>query len=525
MSMDIPWALKVLRDATPEVLWEHRQEIEVALVHIGKRLRPTSPSTSCSGESIASPPSIFDQSSSDGLSESESNVDYRIVPAEPERRRLENFEHETMSGGHSSSDSESSQGLSRCASRSKAKDWPAKLLAASANDLPWLCTFLSKGPTMILEERKMDRRDERIRDIQLVEGNDHPGKEDRIFRGLAQRSLGLEFTRIQQKANKGQTRVDELCDSICSTDPEIRARIHRRSNFITKHLHHFTFSPDDKDLVLRSINAGVKQLVVEKLLEKQLKERGRSSSACGISAIAALNLSTFRNLRFEEIPRLIDLLLLESSSVQMYLDSTPPGAVQTFQIADILAVISSTFSNLQHVYNGSRCPMQQQDLELPARPGYFPTVLPQTPMYESSVTAPPTTPSSMPTKRRRLNAPAASLSGSLDHTMDKQFAGSESTQHDSNQFGGADPRLSNNISGSTFPAAGYCDVTQVVNYDQAGCGFNDINQLLGEGLYFNVFPSRSQADPEGHGFCDVTLAVRDYTPQNTSFVNSVVGFS
>lgn len=37
MSMDIPSALNVLRDATPEALWEH-QEIEVTLVNISKRL-------------------------------------------------------------------------------------------------------------------------------------------------------------------------------------------------------------------------------------------------------------------------------------------------------------------------------------------------------------------------------------------------------------------------------------------------------------------------------------------------------
>lgn len=38
ISMDISSALKVLRDATPEALWQHRQEIEVTLVNIGKRL-------------------------------------------------------------------------------------------------------------------------------------------------------------------------------------------------------------------------------------------------------------------------------------------------------------------------------------------------------------------------------------------------------------------------------------------------------------------------------------------------------
>lgn len=39
VRMDISSALKVLRDATLDALWEHRQEIEITLVNISKRLR------------------------------------------------------------------------------------------------------------------------------------------------------------------------------------------------------------------------------------------------------------------------------------------------------------------------------------------------------------------------------------------------------------------------------------------------------------------------------------------------------
>ncbi|GFF44582.1 hypothetical protein IFM51744_05855 [Aspergillus udagawae] len=531
--MDIPSALNVLRDATPEALWEHRQEIEVTLVNISKRLESASSVMTCSDVSIVGLPGIFDQSSSDELSESQSNVDYRIIPPEQEGHRLDDSEHETMSRGHSSTDSDISQSSSHIAPRSRAKDWPAKLMAAFADDLPWLCTFLARDPTMILDERKRLKKDERILDIQLVEGNDHPGREDRIFRGLAQRSMGLQFTRLQQKANKGQTRVDELCDSICSTDPEIRARIHKRTNFITKHLQHFAFSPDDKDLVLRSINAGVKQLVVEKLFEKRLKERGCPSTACAISAITALNSFSFKSLRYEDIPRFIDLIFLESSNVQVHIGSTATGPAQvgTFHVADILAVMSSTFSNLQRHYN-VRCSMKEQDLEPPPRPEFFPTVLPQTPVHETSVNAHPTTPSGRPTKRRRLNVSAGSSASYQDHTsMGTQSAESGFTQHGGNQYDETVPRLPNNDPGSaifspgTFPTASYYDVTQVVNYDQAERGFNDINQLLGEGLYFNGYPLRRQPGPDGYEFCDVTHAVQDYTPQNTSFVNSVIAYS
>jgi hypothetical protein len=157
--------------------------------------------------------------------------------------------------------------------------------------------------------------------------------------------------------------------------------------------------------------------------------------------------------------------------------------------------------------------------------GYVPLsesfALPQTQVHQTSVTARPTTPPRSPTKRRRLNVSAALQPSSQDDaSINTQAAESD---HGGNQFDEPNPRLSNITNSSifsqnVFPTPGFCDVTQVVNYDQAGCGFNDINQLLGEGLYFNIYPPRRQvADPEGYGFSDVTHAVQDYTPQNTFF--------
>ncbi|KAL7649176.1 hypothetical protein ACMYSQ_012401 [Aspergillus niger] len=537
--MDISSALQVLRDAKLDALWEHRQEIEITLSNISRRLRSTSPSTNSSDEPVFSPPQILDSSSSDELFESESNVDYHVIRHGPERRHVGNSQHGTISEGHGSTDPENSQSSSspsHTRSRPQAKDWSSTLLAAAADDLPWLCTFLSQDPAMILDERTRERKDERIRDIQLVEGNDHAGRVEKIFRGLAQRSMGLQFTQIQRNANAGMTRVDELCDSICATDLKMRARIQRRTNSISKHLHHFTFSPDDRELVLRSINHGVKQLVVERLFERRLRESGRPSAACGISAFAALNMLSFKSLRFEDIPRFIDLLFLQTSKVQVCHNSTAPVSWQvgTFQVADILTVISPRFSVLQRHYNRSRSSTIPQDFEPASQPEYSPeyldTVLLHPPVHQTSVSARPIAPSSRPSKRRRLKVSATSQPSSHDRaSANTQPAEPDSIRHSGNQLRETNPTLSHipdalMFSQSTFPTPGYYDVTQVVNYDQVDCGFNDINQLLGEGVYFNVNPYR-QADPEGYGFCDVTHAVQDYTPHDASFVDSIMAFS
>ncbi|KAA8649664.1 uncharacterized protein ATNIH1004_002335 [Aspergillus tanneri] len=371
--MDISSALKVLRNSTTEALGSHHQEILLTLTEIGQRLKPVTLSviqdeqTLVGSEYSASIPNDSDQSSYGGVSESESSVEsHRETLASDRPTTLGRLENDVNPESHNSMDSENLPG-STCTSKSPpAQDWPVKLLAASIRDCPWLRSFLEKEPSEILKRKRSQMTDKRIRDIRFVEGTRCPKNEDKIFRGLAQRSLGLQFTRLQYEAQT-KTRVDELCESICSADPEIRARIRKRTGFITRHLHRFKFAPEERGTLLRGINGGVKQLVVETLLQKRLEEAGRSNQSVAISAITALSIFAFGHLNFEDIPRFIDLIFLESSKTELPLNSvtTMPDHPRTepFHILDIIASLSPFFSKFQDSYDRDVRSEEPSDLE------------------------------------------------------------------------------------------------------------------------------------------------------------------
>lgn len=237
------------------------------------------------------------------------------------------------------------------------RDEPAKLLATSIGSLRWLYEFSKKKPIEVIDSKRSQGTDKRVEDIQRVEGRRRPGNIDKIFRGFAQRSMGRQLTRIQLTAQV-KTRVDELCESICSSDPEMRARIQRRSGFNAKNLHHFRFDSEDREIVLRGINAGVKQLVVEKLLGKRLEEAGRPNRPIAISSITALNITAFNRLHFEDIPRFLDLLFLESSEVELptnsFTTSSDSCGTSFFQIPDAIVNLSQWSMEFQDTYD-SEC--------------------------------------------------------------------------------------------------------------------------------------------------------------------------
>ncbi|GFF57114.1 hypothetical protein IFM51744_09097 [Aspergillus udagawae] len=243
-------------------------------------------------------------------------------------------------------------------------DPPAKLLLAASRDLPWLLQILANDAIQVIGIKRSKRRDNRIDDILLPEGKATPSNEQKLLRGLAQRSMGIQLTQIQRKAQdvakgkgtpQGKTRVDELCDGIRLADSQTRSCIQKRTGSISKMLHHFNFDPEDKETVLRSINAGVKQLVLEKLVGIWLQQSGRPNRPESVSAIAALNILYFKNLRFEDIPRFVDLLSLPFSNAEFPLASVagwPHSRVtKHFAIADIIVALSPQFSYFQKEYD------------------------------------------------------------------------------------------------------------------------------------------------------------------------------
>ncbi|KAL2811156.1 hypothetical protein BDW59DRAFT_60429 [Aspergillus cavernicola] len=357
--MDISSALDFLRSTPPEVLQRHRQEVLSTLEHVGHRLRSVlwpNTSSECMPMGSSCSSAVFrglDQSDYDEGSESEPSArgdrdSLRISSLGP-------MENDTNSETRININSESSQVTLSRQKPAPAQDWPMKLLASSKADLYWLYGLKAKKPADIIEERRSQGRNYRIEDIQKIDGKTTPGKLDALFRGFAQRSMGLELTKIQHDAEM-KTRVDELCESICSSDPEIRARIHRRSGIIAKKLHLFHFAPDDKEIVLRGINAGVKQLVLETLFEKRLKELGRPVKCAGLSVIAAMGIKAFRLLHFADMPRYIDLLLppsLESEVTFILLPTNRGEETTMIPIADMIIELSPWVAKFQDVYDST----------------------------------------------------------------------------------------------------------------------------------------------------------------------------
>ncbi len=246
---------------------------------------------------------------------------------------------------------EPSRDVSTCKARASEKA-AAKMLEGASANISWLLEFSERTPAQIIEERRSRNSDRRIGDIRNVQGQTTAGKEDRLLRSFAQRSLGVDYT-CQQRWSRPKTRVDELCESICSSDPEIREHIQRRTNEVKVYVDGLKVSADDRETWQRGINAGVKILVGEELFRRRLEEYGKPMLTDVVAAFTALKGFAFSRLRYEEIPGFIDLILPrnpndEQASVRVTIEQTE---IQC-SVADALIALSPWFARFRHTYDG-----------------------------------------------------------------------------------------------------------------------------------------------------------------------------
>ncbi|GLA78616.1 hypothetical protein AtubIFM55763_011630 [Aspergillus tubingensis] len=353
--MDLLSALGVIRSATTESLEKHHQEVLETLEDLRRRLSPFL-GNHARRESVESDHSVYSAHSSDQLSptsESESESRTESCESSTSDSHVYGETESDTSTGHASGIGMPTGSISH--SSCQPSQWPMKLLATVADDIRWLYDYSREGSTTAAIRNKRNKTtDERINDILRVEGKrGRPSNEDKIFRALAQRSMGTQFTEIQRenKNPKLQTRVDELVESICSSDHELRKRIHKRSNLISKHLHRFDHDPDDRNILSRGINAGFKRLVVERLFAQRLEGSGRPTEPIGISAFTALGVTAFDRLLYEDIPYFLDELF--SCEVELPLNSSQGGLrTEAVQLPDALVALSSWFNKLQTDYDG-----------------------------------------------------------------------------------------------------------------------------------------------------------------------------
>ncbi|KAL2859815.1 uncharacterized protein BJX67DRAFT_368732 [Aspergillus lucknowensis] len=365
--MDIISALRALRNASTEVLQSHHQEILQTLSDVGQRLNPNfllddhrSECISIPSRYSASEPDDPDQSCYQQSSDSENSNEGSHTPLSV-TCRLEESEKNSRPEDCATID----EGRCRKSEARPSSVWPAKLLEASAGTLDWLYKFSRTDPADAIRARRSRGKDYRIEDIQRVDGRKKPGKEDQLFKGFAQRSLGCGYISFQ-RGSGGNTRVDELCEGICCSKPEL---IKKKQKSITQYCESLGLKPDDKETLLRAINAGVKQLVTEKLFGKRLEESGRPNMPGAISAFTALNMHAFSRLRFEDIPSFIDLIVPHIPQAEARIIEPPTGSdgSEYSHVADSLISLSVWFMDFQSAYDANISTTQSEVGEPPLK--------------------------------------------------------------------------------------------------------------------------------------------------------------
>lgn len=172
---------------------------------------------------------------------------------------------------------------------------PIKLLAALNKASAWVRQSIKLQPRQVLSIKRQLARDRRLADVRRVEGDFNAENQYKLLRGLAQRSLAL------QGESSGHLDIEQLCN-VASSRGNVKANKGRRGKMSSYVKYELGIEAKDKDFAIRAIQAGMRQLVMERLLRKRFEETGQCDSeqcdiALGISAFTALTVRPFRCLK------------------------------------------------------------------------------------------------------------------------------------------------------------------------------------------------------------------------------------
>ncbi|KMQ42648.1 hypothetical protein HL42_6692 [Trichophyton rubrum] len=324
--MDIMHALDALRNAPDDLLYAHGKEAILMVREVERRLQRVVG------------PDIF--------------VPTRSLKCHSCRRNLVNNEDIPSSevsifgpsrGNHSVSPTDNRaqiaidpQKSQHKGSTSGADEAQSSILFASLmTEITWIWKFVRKTPGEVIKARREQRpSDIRFNDIQRVEGNPNPTNEDRLFRGVAQRSLALQFLKFESQL---------LANRTC-----------RRQGLIPTFVRNHLYVTNPK-FAQQCIQAGQKQLRVEEALRSAMGQKEDPRAGTGISALTALTITPFKYLRLMQIPSFIGHLLLDSAKVDLPPRESVEGSggpvTIRVHILDVLEHISKWFNDFQKCYD------------------------------------------------------------------------------------------------------------------------------------------------------------------------------
>lgn len=313
--MDISLALEVLRNAPPQVLQNHRQEAIEAFRDIEARLRELDLSES--GSSMPAFTAVANRSDSH---EAVSEIASTQLPS--------SVEQPTAAGQAKIKPSHSTT-----------------LLAALNKTASWVWCSTNRRPDEVLGIKRPRDRDRRLGDVRRIEGEPQAKPKYKLLRVLAQRSLAL------QGEKSGYLDVESYCKVASSREKD---KAHKgRGGKITLYVRQeLTVEKEDQEFAIRAISAGIKHLVMERLLWKRLETARQYGSASGISAFTALAVSPSKNLKYEEIPEFLDCLLKSDSMTLPALVDNPGTELSLpVSITEVIQKSSGWLCELQTYYD------------------------------------------------------------------------------------------------------------------------------------------------------------------------------
>ena len=221
----------------------------------------------------------------------------------------------------------------------------AKLLRALSKVSSWVWKSINLQPSQILHVKCSKIRDRRLADVHRVEGDPKATNKFKLLRGLAQRSLALEGE------DSGYLDIKRACE-VASSRGELNTNKGRQGKIASFVTYGLGIEEEDREFAIRAVQAGMRQLVMERLLEERLKQAEQCDSASGISAFTALAVRPFRYLKYGEIPEFLDCLL-ESAPMNLSVseDEQEIDRPQRASIAGVIQETSVWFDKLQRHYN------------------------------------------------------------------------------------------------------------------------------------------------------------------------------